>query len=55
LLKRAKDYEAAVVVTIPRQSRGLSICEPLKAAVGVATRPLYTRHLKVAIQRHISI
>jgi hypothetical protein len=42
-------------VTIPRQSRGLSICEPLKAAIGVATRPLFTRHLKVAVQRHISI
>ena len=42
-------------VTIPRQSRGLSICEPLKAAVGVATRPLYTCHVNVASQRHISI
>ena len=42
-------------VTIPRQSRGHSVCEPLKAAVGVASRPLYSRHLTVAIQRHISI
>ncbi len=26
-------------VTIPRQSRGLSGCEPLKAALGALTRP----------------
>ena len=39
-------------VTIPRQSRGLSICEPLKAACRgrYAAPPL--RHLKVAVQRH---
>jgi DNA invertase Pin-like site-specific DNA recombinase len=42
-------------VTIPRQSRGLSICEPLKAAVGVATRPLSWRRLKAAVQRNNSI
>ena len=57
----SKPFEVAMIkqppwqVTIPRQSRGLSICEPLKAAVGVASRPLYSRHLKVAVQRHISI
>lgn len=38
-----------VPVTIPRQSQGLSIREPLKAAMGRQRDPTDGRQLKVAI------